>query len=203
MFWYLMQTIYLCQVCIRWINIFNYKKVDGYYELGLVPLCIQNETSIYEFSGFSLQWLIVEIILFMNFLLTMFLLIVRAKFMNLRKDYLYCFKPEYLAITVNQLIDRLRLKLNISVDKRMQEKKFIGHQFTIRMHFREIHITIDQRYFDRIWEKKVAQDNNYVDKDEVEEFMRVNMGITRAQLVLEKLSEINSLDMMAPHQLAD
>lgn len=56
MFWYLIQNFFLCQVCIRWLNIFNFRVVDGYHELGLVPICFQSDENIYKLSGFTLQW---------------------------------------------------------------------------------------------------------------------------------------------------
>lgn len=115
MFWYLIQTFYLCEVCIRWLNIFNHRVVDGYHELGLVPLCFSSDKNIYRFSGFTMQWQIIEIFLFTNFLITMFLLILRARFMNLRQDYLVYFRPEYLAMTINQILGNL--PINLKQDK--------------------------------------------------------------------------------------
>ena len=97
-------------VCFKWLHIFNFGVVDGYYELGLIPKCFDSEENIFKFQGFTLQWMIMEIFLFCNFLVTMFWLIARSAFMNLRSDYLTYFRPEFLAMTLNTIVDELPIK---------------------------------------------------------------------------------------------
>lgn len=76
--YYLYSIALQCRVCVLWINTFNYKIVPGYLELGLVPVCIQNEDNIYEFAGLSLQFLLLEIFCVVMYLSTMAILLIKS-----------------------------------------------------------------------------------------------------------------------------
>lgn len=76
--YYLYAIALQCQVCVLWLNTFNFKIVPGYQELGLVPLCILNETNIYQFAGLSLQFLILEVFCVIMYLSTMVILLLKS-----------------------------------------------------------------------------------------------------------------------------
>lgn len=162
------------------ITIFNFKVVDGYHDLGLVPICFLTDHNIYDFSGLTLQWFILEFVLFMNFLLTMFLLILRAKFMNLRQDYMIYFSPDYLAITVNRLIDKLGIKAEADEQLKIIKKiQFVNRTQTLILFNRPLSFKLKDHHFDKIWDKMIIMNKNYIDKEEVEEFLKVTMNITK------------------------
>lgn len=143
-----------------------------------------------------------EIFLFTNFLLTMFWLILRARFMNLRQDYLIYFRPEYLAMTINKIVDQVPIKLK--QDKSMQMQLLCENEYKeVEVYFIPFKVKINEFIFEKIWEKKLAKKKDYILPEEAENFMNNHMNITKIALYEQRLNEINNLDMMAPQTISD
>lgn len=119
--------------------------------------------------------------MFTNFLMTMFLLVVRARIMNLRQDYLIYFRSEYLAMTLNQIIDKLPIKVKKG-NKSQQMMKCVGEINEVEIFQTIIKLKLKQHHFEQIWTCKLAKSKKYISPDEAEEFMQTNMAIKKIDL---------------------
>ena len=80
--------------------------------------------TIHQWSGGSIEWLVMEFMVYCLYVFTLFILILKSRFCKIGIDQSYQFEPTYLAYMANKIIDNLNIKESLlSLELNIEELK--------------------------------------------------------------------------------
>ena len=78
-FYYFMEIMILSDVYSQWNTMLNNRRITGYSELGIVPPCLEDRATIKKWAGNSIEWLTIELFVFIIYLFTMMLFMIKSR----------------------------------------------------------------------------------------------------------------------------
>ena len=161
---------------------------------------INQKIFLLEFTGRSLQWMATEVFVYMFFMGTMVILMVKSRFHKIGVDQGYQFCPPYLCLMANKIINNMYEDFKFGYkSKNFIQNKYVGITKSILVFGQPIDIKLNEKFFDIIYDRKVEHENMKQILTELEaiEFIKTQIEgkITRIQLDNSRVKELNYSDL--------
>ena len=72
-----------------------------------MPTCISDEKVVSQWMGTSVDWMLIEIILFANYTATLLILMAKSRFDTIGMDQSGQFEPYYLQLMMNYILSEI------------------------------------------------------------------------------------------------
>ena len=124
-FYYFMELLILCDVYSQWNVMLKNRRIHGYYELGVVPECMEDEATIKKWAGNSIEWLTIELFVFGIYLFTMLLFMLKSRCLSVGISQEIQFEPMMMSKLANKLCDNVTLDvMQMRRSKAYQRNKY-------------------------------------------------------------------------------
>jgi len=154
---------------------------------------------VQEWAGCSLQWIAIEVAVFFAYVLTMVLLLCKARvFLSVSIDNAFQFEPKQMLAMATRLIDCVDFDFMLKKRNKARTRRFFVNRVrTFETDGVRLKILLNEEDYDKLYER-VFHRQEYMTVDEVASWVqRCIVGdITKEDLDKQRLRELNSLDMM-------
>lgn len=75
--------IYQVKFSVQMLEIITTKKIEGYMQLGVIPNCMVSNVELHECNGGAIEWLIIDAIILFLYAFTMFMLVLKSRFITI------------------------------------------------------------------------------------------------------------------------
>mmetsp|Transcript_8499 Transcript_8499/g.14296 ORF Transcript_8499/g.14296 Transcript_8499/m.14296 type:complete len:728 (+) Transcript_8499:520-2703(+) len=148
----------------------------------LMDKCPRSDFKV--FGGQVFEWMIIEISIYMFFIMTHLILMIKSRFVSVGMDNSEQFEPTGMRFLTQKIIRHINLK--------EEDAFFLNKERMVLVEGVPLKISLDQSHIDAIREKKAI-----VDLNSTEWVQECLVGhITKDELDEERIKETNSLDMM-------
>jgi len=83
------------------------------------PISFNNKSSVLSWSGNTLELCKIEILVFIFYLMTFMLMLIKSRLINIGVDVSYLFEPMYMSLMVNRIIESI--DMDVKMVKRNHE----------------------------------------------------------------------------------
>ena len=195
-------TLFYIALMVRLLNFviiylgFHPKVVDDAYSHSMfktredhdLPDCLLDKEKRDLWAGTALQWFLIEIVIFLNYLATMIFLLMKSRITVVGMDQSGQFEPFYQSLMANRIIQGInfnRFSLE-SIDESKEKMKdyFVGKIREVESDGVKFKVQLTEEDCMKFYEKWYYQDDDFVSKDEAKEWMtsRLLGSITKQQL---------------------
>lgn len=140
-----------------------------------------------QFSGRTLEFFFVEIIVYTFYLTSMVLYMLKSRCSRVGDDIGSQFEPQYLAMMANKIANMIDLNVPFPKEYYVQKERMIKINSFI-----EVKMILEESSFDKLTKHK------QISKEEAPSWIKNNIvgRITKKDLDTERIRETNVLDMM-------
>mmetsp|Transcript_39558 Transcript_39558/g.60445 ORF Transcript_39558/g.60445 Transcript_39558/m.60445 type:complete len:423 (-) Transcript_39558:1026-2294(-) len=139
-----------------------------------------------KFGGQVFEWMLIEICVYMFFMLTFVILMAKSRFMPVGMDNSEQFEPNYMKLLVNKIVGQIDLEIPSA------EEFYVNKERMIQVEGVPVKVLLSKDHFQKLVAKK------HVEEQHSKEWVKqcVVGKISKAELDDERMKETNSLDMM-------
>ena len=76
------------------------------------PESLTENKHLLLWSGNTLEWCKIEILIFMFYLMTFMMMLIKSRIINIGVDVSYLFEPLYMSLIVNRIIESIDMDVN-------------------------------------------------------------------------------------------
>lgn len=164
------------------------------------PECLTNRNIIFEWSGGTLVWFILEIIVHITYVSTLVILMGKSRFISVGIDNTPQFQPTYLSFLANKIIQFIPFDFHQKYNKtrRATKRQFINRKKFIELEGIRLAMTLQEKDFDKAYRQTYFKQKNIVMPEEAEAWIFNNVygNITPDALNDQRVHELNHMDMM-------
>lgn len=150
--------------------------------------------------GRAQEWFFIELLVFYSFLLTMSILMIKSRFMNIGIDNSAQFDPVYMSHMVNRIIRHMEFDWEIrGMSKARNKKLFTSKKESfVELEGVKLLVNLTEADYEEARDGVLMQDLVIVTPERAADWMRRNIpgNITKEELDYARFREIQSLDMM-------
>lgn len=152
-----------------------------------------------KYMGGLKQWFFVEIIIFVCFLLTMFILLVKSRCMKTGINQELMFNELYMSKMINRIFKKVDFDL-AQKNRRFEEtrKYFTSKVIKIEVNQVPVWLAITPEGFETVWKNLMLEEMYLVPPDEAPLWMEQNIlgNPVRRDLDKQRFCELSGLDIM-------
>ena len=158
----------------------------------------QFDKEFQKLGGKSLEWILMELVIFIFFLMTMVIIMIKSRFTKVGINNSQLFEPLYMCKMANKICDSIVMKIGDQKVKAKKERFFVGKERNVEVDGVMFKILLDKPMFDNIFTKKFFREKDFVPVDEATEWITKYLigNITKDELDEQRKKEVSELDMM-------
>ena len=116
----------------------------------------------YKLAGMSLEWILMELVVYVFFLITMIVIMVKSRFTKVGIDNSQQFESLYMSKMANKICDNIEMKIGDDREKGKRERFFVGKERKIEVDGIGLKILLDKEQFEIIYTKKFFRETDFV-----------------------------------------
>ena len=136
---------------------FGKQNVTDYYIDENRPIFKYSDTFINQ-TGRSLEWLLIEVLVYVFFLLTLAMIMIVSRFTQVGIDNSKQFESEYMCKMANRICDSFDFKMKNKQLKDKSETYYVNQERKVDVNGLDIIVKINKEDFEDMFKKKFYQE---------------------------------------------
>ena len=162
--------------------------------------CLRDIEVMDEWAGSSVQWILLELIVFFSFFMTMVLLMLKSRCIKVGIDSSKQFESQYMSYLVNKIITSfIAQQEKIGPNAIYRKNKFVDHERTVEVEDVQIKIHLsEENYMNFVTKYQFGEMKSFIEERHAIKWIEDTIvgPITKDMLENERFKELDSLDMM-------